>query len=95
VRLRTIPNNQSLYIVGKGEVDSISLGNQALFKLSRDFKSNGRILFNWVDNWTPLIPFHSQMLAQDQLVDEQCYRDNSNSPNPEGRMGVGDDENSG
>jgi len=62
-RLRTIPNNQSLYIVGKSKVDSISLGNQALFKLSRDFKSNSRMLFDWVDNWTPLIPFHSQMLA--------------------------------
>ncbi len=70
VRLRTIPNNQSLYIVGKSKVDSISLGNQALFKLSRDFKSNSRMLFDWVDNWTPLIPFHSQMLAEDESVDE-------------------------
>jgi hypothetical protein len=35
------------------------------------------------------------MLAEDEPVDEQSYRNNQNSPNPEGGMGIGDDENSG
>ena len=74
LRLWAIPKNQSLYIVCKGEVDSISLKDKALFKFSRDFKSNGRTLFHWMNYWTPLIPFHIQMLAEDSSIDEQGYK---------------------
>jgi hypothetical protein len=52
------------------------------------------MFFNWMNYWTPLIPLHSQMLAEDKPVNEQGYGNNRNSPNPEGGMGIGDDENS-
>jgi hypothetical protein len=52
------------------------------------------MFFDWMNYWTPLIPLHSQMLAEDESVDEQGYRNNGNSTNPEGCRGIRDDENS-
>jgi hypothetical protein len=94
LRTRAISIDESLYIVSQGKVDSFSLEDKAFFKIPIHFDGHSRMFFDWMNYWTPLIPFHSQMLAQDQLIDEQGYRNNSNSTNPEGRMGVRDDENS-
>lgn len=94
LRTRAISIDESLYIVRQGKVDSFGLGDKAFFKVPIHFDGHSRMLFDWMNYWTPLIPLHSQMLAQDQLVDEQGYRNNGNSTNPERRMGIRDDENS-
>jgi len=94
LRTGAISIDESLYIVRKGKVDGFSLGNKAFFKVPIHFDGHSRMFFNWMNYWTPLIPLHSQMLAEDKPVNEQGYGNNRNSPNPEGGMGIGDDENS-
>jgi hypothetical protein len=50
------------------------------------------MLFDWVDYWAALIPFHSQMLADNQVMNEQGDVDYPECTKPEGSTGIGDND---
>ena len=83
LRTGAISIDESLYIVRKGKVDGFSLGNKAFLKAPIHLDGHSRMLFDWMNYWAPLIPFHSQMLLDNQVVDEQGYVGNGKSTNPE------------